>query len=381
MCTSQPQPDRRDFLIQLGSAGATAMAVGTLSPWSSAKGAPADPISTREVDYYESLPGNRIQCHVCPLNCTLEDGQTCFCRTRTNVSGRLRTRAYDNPCVLRVEAIEKTPLNHFRPGSRCLTLGVGGCNARCLYCQNWEQSQALPEEVARFELTPQRAVQSALDRGIDTIAFNYTEPVAFLEYALDIAKLAKARKLNVVCATAGFINPDPLIEFAKYVDAFVVTIKGFTETFYHDVLGIRLAPVLLAVKTIRQRTSSWLEIAHLIVPGHNDDLKQTRELCAWVCKEVGPTTPVHLARFVPAYKLDTLPQTPVPVLEDALRVARQTGLKHAYLGNVAPHPAANTCCPRCSRPLIERGGFDVLKRSDDHGQCPDCRLALPGVWS
>ena len=135
-----PRLDRREFLGTLGQcAGAACLGCGL--------GMFAEPAFgeshrfTREVDYYTQLPGRKIQCFVCPLHCVLEDGETCFCRTRTNVGGQLFTRAYNNPCVLRVDPIEKLPLNHFRPGTKTLTLGTGGCNVRCLYCQNWQQSQ------------------------------------------------------------------------------------------------------------------------------------------------------------------------------------------------------------------------------------------------
>ena len=237
---------RREFLTALGGAAC----VGCSLTSRAHAGLPR-----REVDYYDQLANNQIQCHVCPIHCVLSEGDTCFCRTRTNVGGRLFTTAYDNPCILRIDPIEKMPLHHFHPGSKTLTLGLGGCNLRCLYCQNWEQSQSKPHQLKTFALDAGQVVDAAKRKGLSTIAFSYTEPVAFLEWARDVAEAAKRAGLKVVVATAASVNVEPLLDFAQYVDAFAVSLKGFDDDFYHQALGARLQPVLKAIKAIKEQTS------------------------------------------------------------------------------------------------------------------------------
>jgi pyruvate formate lyase activating enzyme len=335
---------------------------------------------TREVDHYRQLSGKQIQCFVCPLNCLLDDGETCFCRTRTNVGGRLFTRAYENPCILRVDPIEKLPLNHFHPGSQALTLGTGGCNVRCLYCQNWQQSQKKPDDLKTFKLTARDAVAMARKKKLDTIAFAYTEPVAFLEYAQDIAILAKKARLKVAVATAAFVEPEPLLEFAQYVDAFVIGLKGFDEEFYHRALGIELAPVLKAIETLKKHSRCWIELTNLVVPTYNDDPEQIRAMVAWVHDQLGDEIPMHFARFVPTYRLTNLPRTPVQTLEAACEAAREAGLRYVYTSNIAPHEGSNTVCARCGATVVERLGFKVLSNALRRGVCPKCRKPLPGQW-
>jgi pyruvate formate lyase activating enzyme len=372
--------DRREFLAAVGKcAGAAYLgcSLGALPPRAFGE---ATPKLTREVDHYVQLPGKKIQCFVCPLYCILQNGETCFCRTRTNVGGKLFTRAYNNPCILRVDPIEKLPLNHFRPGSRTLTLGTGGCNVRCLYCQNWQQSQKKPDELKTFDLTARDAVAAARKKKVDTIAFSYTEPVAFLEYAKDIAIQAKKARLNVVVATAAFVEPDPLVEFAQHVDAFVVTLKGFSEEFYHRALGIELAPVLTAIQTLKDRTDCWLELSNLIVPTYNDDLDEIRSMVRWVHDNLGDDVPMHFARFVPTYRLANLPRTPVQTLEAACEIGRQAGLRYVYTSNIAPHEGCNTVCAHCGATVIERLGFKILSNDLKRSVCPKCHERLPGVW-
>ncbi len=362
------------------SAG-VACAACTLGPSVSEALAGAPTPFEREIDFYERLPDKRIQCFVCPLHCVLNEGETCFCRTRTNVDGKLYSRAYNNPCILRIDPIEKVPLNHWHPGTRTLTIGVGGCNLRCIYCQNWQQSQKKPDKIKTFNLTPDEAVAAAKRKGIETIAFNYTEPVAFLEYGKDVAKAAKRAGLKVVVATAGFIEPKPLLDFAKYVDAFSVSLKGFDEEFYYRSLGVHLEPVLDALQTIKKRTKCWLEIVNLIVPTYNDAHDDIKKMSRWIRKNLGGNVPVHFARFVPMYKLKNLPRTPVQSLEAACAIARAAKLRYVYTSNIAPHEDTNTTCAGCGQSVIQRLGLKVLENKLRRGVCPKCRKKLPGVWS
>jgi len=336
---------------------------------------------TREIDrrWYKTLAGNGTQCFICPLNCVLKDGETCFCRTRQNHQGRLLSHAYENPCVISIDSIEKLPLHHCLPGQNTLSLAVGGCNLRCLYCQNWEQSQALPEALKTFDLPINDVLPKAETKQCNIIAYTYTEPVAFYEYMTDIAQLARVKNVRNVCASALFINPDPLRELCKHIDAFAVALKGFDEKFYDRVLGSHLAPVLKAIETLRDE-KKWFEIVTLIVPTYNDDPAKIKEMCQWLVKTVGTDVPIHFGRFVPEYKLKDLPRTPVPTLERCHRIARDAGLKYVYIFNVSPHEANNTYCPHCGKAVIKRLGFKVLENLLNQGSCSFCHTKIPGIW-
>ncbi len=373
--------DRRDFLSALSRyAGGSCLACGMGATFPRcAWGQPVDP-SRREVDYYEPGIGSEIECQVCPRHCVLSPGELGQCLARINIAGRHVNRAYANPCILSVDAIEKLPLNHFRPGSKTLTIAVGGCNLRCLYCQNWQHSQREPQELKTFDLPPAEAVAAARKKGIDTIAFSYTEPIAFLEYAKDIAIEARRAGLKVVVASGGYVEPEPLVDLAQHVDAFAISLKGFTEAFYDQVVGARLAPVLRAIESIKRRTDCWLELINVVVPTYNDDPTQIREMCEWVRGHLDRDVPVHFARFVPKYRLANLPRTAVPTLDAACDMARESGLRYVYTSNIAPHEGTNTTCAKCGDTAIQRLGFKVLDNKLQRGTCRKCRHRLPGVW-
>lgn len=330
--------------------------------------------------WYKRLPGGKTQCHICPLNCVLDEGQTCYCRTRQNVGGRLMTNAYGNPCIISVDPIEKLPLAHYLPEKKSLSVAFGGCNLRCLYCQNWKESQSKPGSLRTFPLETAEAVQGAGEQQCGMIAYTYTEPVAFYEYMYDTAVAARIKNIKNVCATALSINPEPLKSLCKVMDAFSVSLKGFDEKFYVKVLGVKLAPVLQALETIKNE-GPWLEIVNLVVPTYNDDFKGIKKMCKWIEANLGKDTPVHFGRFVPMYKLRNLPRTPVRTLEKCREIAMESGLKFAYIFNVSPHEGNYTYCPDCGSVLVKRLGFKVIENNIKDSRCFRCSEKIPGVWS
>jgi pyruvate formate lyase activating enzyme len=372
--------DRREFLAALARWGTGAAAApAALAAFARELLAAEDPYY--EVEHYHTLnDGKTIQCFVCPLDCVLEDGLTCFCQTRKNHGGTLYSHAFGNPCILRTDPIEKTPLNHFLPGTKTLSIGVGGCNLRCLYCQNWQQSQTRPERLKTYKLPPERAAGGAKEGSIPTIALTYTEPVSFLEYAFRIAEHAKEHGVRTVAATGAYINPAPMKEFGKRVDALCLALKGFDEAFYRDVVGCEFKPILDALVAARE-TDAWIEVVTLLVPTLNDDTKQIQELSKWVKKNMGADTPLHFSRFVPEYKLKNLPRTPIETLDRARKIAQDAGMKYVYTTNVAPHEGSATYCTKCKTPLVRRVGFKILENKLRDGKCPRCKRKVPGVWS
>jgi pyruvate formate lyase activating enzyme len=333
-----------------------------------------------EASYYEKLSRKRVQCHLCPFEHVLEDGETGPCRVRKNHGGTLRTHGWENPAIIKLDPIEKLPSAHFLPEIKTLTLATGGCNLHCLYCQNWQQSQSKPEDLETVELTSEEAVKEALENEVKAVAFSYTEPFMFYEYALEIAKNAKKKELRVAIATGGHIKAEPLKELCKHVDAITVGLKAFTKECYETMAEGSLDHVKETIKTLMEDTDVWLEITNLVVPTYNDNRNMITEMCKWIKEEMGGDVPLHFGRFVPQYKLKNLPQTPLKSLEEARDIALAEGIRFVYISNVAPHDGNNTYCPKCGKVLVRRVGFKVLENHVKDGKCEFCQEEIPGVW-
>ena len=375
---------RRRFLQGLAGLGLGALAGGgVFSELACARASTlpprALPSHAREAMFYEPLTRASVRCQLCPRRCVIAPDQRGNCRVRENRSGKLYTMVYGNPCAVSADPIEKKPFFHFLPGSEAYSLATAGCNLHCLYCQNWHISQMPPEETDNRELPPEKAVEEARDGNCSSIAYTYSEPIVFYEYMLAMAQLAKEKGIKNVVVTSGYINPQPLRNLCQVVDAIKVDLKGFTEDFYERVCEATLEPVLRALEVIVEE-GVHLEIVNLVVPTLNDGEEDLRGLAQWIRRNLGPDVPTHFIRFLPEYKLDSLPPTPVETLTRAQQIAQAAGLNYVYVGNLPGHKGENTYCAHCGEPLILRMGFTVMLNHIEEGKCIYCGNSIPGIW-
>ena len=337
-------------------------------------------IRTKLSPYFTALDGGEIQCELCPRRCRLPDGKRGFCRVRENREGKCYSLVYGNPCVLYLDKIEREPFFHVLPGTSSLTLSTAGCNFRCKFCENWEISQAFPEDVYSQEFPPELVVKKAKQMGARSIAYTYAEPTIFYEYMSDIASLAKKKGLLNVIHSNGFINPRPLRDLCKVIDAAHIDLKGFTPACYRQLSEGERSPVLETLKVLKQE-NVHLEVSTLMIPTKNDEMSVVRDMSLWVKRELGAETPVHFSRFYPLYKLKRLPPTPVSTLEKARETALAAGLEYVYIGRVPGHEAWNTFCPNCQRAVIQRIGYMIGQMDLRGGKCDYCGNPIPGIWA
>jgi pyruvate formate lyase activating enzyme len=328
--------------------------------------------------FYKKLKEKIVQCQLCPHYCTLKDGETGKCNVRQNKKGKLYTLVYNKPCSLTTDPIEKKPLYHFLPGEKALSVATVGCNLRCQHCQNCEISQARPEQIYNQDITPEQIVQEAKKRDARIIAYTYTEPTIFVEYVLEIAKLAKKQGIKNVIVSNGFINPPPLKELCKYIDAANIDLKSINRDFYREICGARLTPVLESLKILKQE-GVWLEITNLIIPGLNDSEKDIEKLVEWIARNLGEKTPLHFTAFYPTHQLSHLPPTNLNSLKKAREIALNSGMKYVYTGNIRED--SNTLCPKCSKILIKRTLFSITENNINESKCKYCNGKIDGVWN
>ncbi len=334
----------------------------------------------KEAFYYKTLKDNTVQCLHCPHSCIVKDGKRGFCRIKENKQGKFFNIVYAHPCAVHIDPIEKKPFFHYLPGSWALSIATVGCNLRCKFCQNWQISQATPEQVQTVDLPPQNIALKAVQTKSLSIAYTYTEPMVFYEFALDTAVIAKSRGIKNVMHTNGYINQDPLRRICAHLDAINVDLKAFTEEYYQRVCAASLKHVLENLIIIKKEKGVWLEITNLIVPSLNDNQDEIKKMCKWIYKNLGPDVPIHFSRFFPIYKLSSLPPTPVSTLESARDIALGSGLKFVYIGNLPGNSAENTYCPNCKKELIKRVGYTILKNVLKESKCPYCEEPIAGIF-
>ncbi|MGA7476483.1 MAG: AmmeMemoRadiSam system radical SAM enzyme [Thermoplasmata archaeon] len=328
---------------------------------------------------FEPAPDRKVRCTACARYCTIPDGSHGFCFVRKNVGGRLVLLSYGKASAVQVDPIEKKPLSHFHPGTRVYSIGTVGCNWRCAYCQNAEISQE--HEVVGRSLPPHVAVAEARRFGCSGVTFTYNEPSIFAEYALDVMREAHEVGLFANFVTNGYMTPEAVALIGPHLDAVSVDFKGSGEPGFlrKYVAATGPEPIFESAVDLKKR-GVHVEITDLIVPEVGESVEATQKLARFVRDELGPSTPFHLLRFHPDYRMMDLPETPVATLEKLHRVVKAEGLDYVYLGNVWGHPLEHTYCPGCGSIAVRRLGFTIKSwRLDPENCCRKCGMKIPIV--
>lgn len=329
--------------------------------------------------WWHATEDGRLQCDLCPRDCKLHEGQRGACFVRMREGDRMILTTYGRSSGFCIDPIEKKPLNHFYPGSSVLSFGTAGCNLACKFCQNWDISKSRDMDRLMDQASPEAIAGAAAESGCRSVAYTYNDPVIFAEYAMDVADACRARGVQSVAVTAGYMHDTPRREFYAKMDAANVDLKAFSEDFYFRLTGSHLQPVLDTLVYLRHGTNVWFEITTLLIPGHNDSDEELTAMSRWLMQELGPDVPLHFTAFHPDHKMPDVPATPASTLIRARRIAMDHGLHYVYTGNVRNAEGDTTFCPGCRQPLIERDWHRIANyRLTPDGHCPHCGTTTAG---
>ena len=343
---------------------------------------------------YKKLKDKKIQCQTCSHYCIIDpstnsgstlsktervdNGERGKCYVKENENGKLYSLVYGKPCAVNIDPIEKKPFYHFLPGTQSLSVATVGCNFACHSCQNWSISQGpkIFKKIKGEKIPPQKIVEITQKNKLPSISYTYTEPTVFLEYALDIMKLAKKAGLKNAWVTNGFLSKETFNLIVPYLDAANVDLKSFDDKFYQKYCGGRLQPVLDTLKRMKKK-GVWVEVTTLVIPTLNDSDEIFKNIAEFISGELDKETPWHISQFSGAisWKLQNIPETPVETLKKAWQIGKEAGLKYVYTGNVPDLSSEDTLCPKCDAKMIDRDGYSIT-RHDKNGQCSQCNEDL-----
>ncbi|MBW1636833.1 MAG: AmmeMemoRadiSam system radical SAM enzyme [Deltaproteobacteria bacterium] len=336
----------------------------------------------RQLENLHTCNGNdSVTCGICAHRCRLRNGQRGICGVHQNRDGKLVCLVYGRLVAEHVDPIEKKPLFHVLPGTLSYSISTLGCNFSCSHCQNASISQVdRREDVASSGVMkkPEEVVAAAVAAGCSSISYTYVEPTIFLEYAYDCCVLAAEKGIRNVFVSNGYMTGQVAELLAPFISAVNIDIKAFSDSFYKDVCGARLQPVLDSVKRLKE-LGVWLEATTLIIPGRNDSEEELGSIAAFLA-DIDTSIPWHVTGFYPAFKMTAAAPTSTAVLKRARQIGLDKGLDYVYAGNRPGAGDEDTFCPGCSRRIIKRYGFRVEELLLRQGCCPGCGEKIPGVW-
>lgn len=289
----------------------------------------------KEAILYQKMEDDSVKCAVCNHRCIIAEGARGICSVRENRHGTLYALNYGKTIAAHIDPIEKKPLYHFLPGTMIYSFAAVGCNFRCLWCQNWEISQSPKpnKPIQGSDISPEEHVKKALAFECPSIAYTYSEPTIYAEYALDTMKLAKKKGLKNVWVTNGYMSRETLDAIIPYLDAANVDFKGPNDGVYEQYCGGKAEPIMENLKILHE-AGVHIEVTTLIVPDINDKSQQLEKIAKYIAEDLGRDIPWHVSRFFPAWKMMDTPITPVKTLEMARTIGKNAGLKYVHVGNV-----------------------------------------------
>ena len=245
-------------------------------------------------------------CRACPRDCGVNrlDGRWSACKT-----GRY---AVVSSCYPHFG--EEDCLRGWRGSG---TIFFSGCNLRCVFCQNFDISQAVTARETTEGSTPEELAAMMLglqQQGCHNI--NLVTPEHVVPQVLEALAIAIDRGLNlpIVYNTSAYDAPESLALLDGIVDLYMPDFKYWSPALsraylkagdYPEVARVAIREMHRQVGRLRVTADGLAArgvlLRHLVMPGALDE---TRAILEWVARELGPDTYINLMdQYRPAGKV------------------------------------------------------------------------------
>ncbi|MEM4851219.1 MAG: radical SAM protein [Desulfurococcaceae archaeon] len=311
-----------------------------------------------------------LKCIVCGRGCFVAIGGRGYCNYRFESEGALATSTgsiyeaigmyYYDPhptnCVASPVCPATTGLGYpqyaLSPsgehGYYNIAVFYGGCNFDCIYCQNWEYREMAYKAKPALSID---VLVNAVNKRTTCVCYFGGDPGPFAPHAVFASKkmVERARSIGLpvfrVCwETNGLWNPLMLEEATKLSlntgGIVKIDFKAWSPEVYRALCDVEEKHVNLIRENIKlvakyapaRKEPPLLVVSTLLVPGYLDEyeIDQLTKYIAGINTEI----PYVFLGFHPDYMLVDLPVTSWNHAEKAVKIAKENGLKHVYVGNV-----------------------------------------------
>ncbi len=235
------------------------------------------------------------------------------------------------------------------------TIFFSHCNLRCVFCQNYDISQAIKARAERGSRPEEIAGMMLELQALGCHNINFVTPEHVVPQMVEAVAVAVegGLQLPIVYNTSAYDSLESLVLLDGIVDIYMPDFKYWTAGGSRKYLVAENYPetARAAIREMHRQVGSLtfhesglarrgLLIRHLVMPA---GLEETRAILEWIATELGPDTYVNLMdQYYPAGRVGEKRYSEInrrldpAELTEARAIARDLGL--ARLDERSPHP-------------------------------------------
>ncbi len=275
--------------------------------------------------FYRRKDGNKIQCTACARNCEIIDSHVGYCGVRSCNVKDLKILNYGKFTIVKKH-------------KKDLLVGGIGSNMRYSFDMDWDMS-ILPyllakstrrEEVNSFiskigyEYTPQELVEYAQSKGCNRVVFQYNEPIVYIEYVLEVAKI-----FNVKLVSNGYFSKEVLEGILSNISDIDIYLYSIFDKFYFKHSKAQLSIIRENIYKLYSNNKN-LRIICPLIPQENDDQKNIENIVMFI-RYFSPSIPLVLKKYYPSYRMVDKEVTKDEKMQECEKIALKNGLQDVIL--------------------------------------------------
>ncbi len=240
-----------------------------------------------------------MNCTLCPVKCGADrEKRAGACGTRGITVAKYYLHPYEEPCL--------------SPGGKSGAVFFGGCNLRCIFCQNYEVSRARRGKAVTYRELADifRELEDMGAENLDLVTPDHISPL--LAEALALYR----PKVPVIYNSSGYAEVNALKEVAPFVDVWLPDLKFVSPVLSERYTGRRdyfevasKALSFMAEKPVvweGGRLLSGILVRHLVLPACTADGKRALDFLRGI---LPPAAPLSLMRqYVPMGEAGKFPE-------------------------------------------------------------------------
>ncbi len=273
------------------------------------------------------------ECTLCPRNCKVNRYEKIGrCGMTVNIKIALADlHFYEEPCISGLS------------GSGAVFFS--GCNLNCVYCQNYEISQAKKG----YEISIQELADKMIElqnKGANNI--NLVTAFSFVPQIIEAIDIAKKQGFNlpIVYNSSGYESIETIKMLAGYVDVYLPDLKYYYNELSKDLSNVNdyFEKASKAILEMKKQVGNpifdeegiiqkGIIVRHLVLPNH---LQNTKSILKWIKNNLGKDTYCSImAQYFPTYKAlgkeDINRKLNVEEYDEIENYVYKLGLKNGYM--------------------------------------------------